>query len=95
MTLPARFPICPLCHGVHKAIPECVGRAQTEVEWMVDRGVDPERAYAIARARGRADLGSIVLPPDPNVLNVPPYGAPERAPSPAPAEPAPEQEALF
>lgn len=95
MTLPPRFPVCPICHGVHKVIAECLGRPQTEVEWMVDRGVEPERAYAFARARGRADLGSIVLLPDPLTIHVPPYGAPERAPSPPPAEPAPEQEALF
>lgn len=97
MTLPARFPICPLCHGVHKAIPECVGRPQTEVEWMVDRGVRPEEAERYAAARARAKLGSIVLPPDPRTNHVPPFGRPEpKATPPSPAPPAEDvQEALF
>lgn len=93
MTLPARFPVCPLCHGVHKAIPECIGRPQTQTEWMVDRGVDPVRAAQIVASRERAGLGSLVLPPDPGVLNVPPYGAPVAAPP--PPEPAYTQETLF
>lgn len=99
-----RFPICPLCHGVHKGIVECLGRPQTEVEWMVDRGVRPERAHAIVAARARTIAGghalpSIVTPPDPDVLNVPPYGAPPRStahPTPLPATPEQDvQEALF
>jgi len=89
-----RFPICPVCHGVHKAIP-CAGRPQTDEEWMIDRGVRPDEARRFVAARARAQLGSIVLPPDPRVLNAPPYGAPERVASPPPAQPAPEQEALF
>jgi hypothetical protein len=94
VTLPARFPVCPLCHGVHKGIPECVGRPQTQVEWMVDRGVRPERAEEIEAARLAAKLGSIVLPPDPNTVHVPPFGAPApKATPPPPAAPA--QEALF
>ncbi len=97
MTLPARFPICPLCHGVHKGIPECLGRPQSQVEWMVDRGVRRERAEEIEAARAAAKLGSIVLPPDPGVLHVPPFGAPApkaTPPAPAPA-PAEVQETLF
>ena len=93
MTLPARFPVCPICHGVHKVL-ECVGRPQTQTEWMIDRGVRPERAREIEASRAAAGLGSIVLPPDPGVLNVAPYGAPERRPDPPPAPPA-VQEALF
>lgn len=89
-----RFAVCPLCHGVHKAIATCIGRPQTEAEWMVDRGVEPARAYEIVRARHRADLPSLVLAPDPATLNVPPYGAPPRVPRPAPAL-EPVQEALF
>lgn len=92
MTLPARFPVCPLCHGVHKAIPACVGRPQTEAEWMIDRGVTPERAYAIRDARDRAGLPSLVLEPDPAVHHIPPFGAPPRAPAPPPE---PVQEVLF
>lgn len=88
-----RFPICPLCHGVHKGIPECVGRPQTEREWMLDRGVREERIDEILAARARAGgLPSMVLEPDPTVLNVPPYGAPART---APPPPEPEQESLF
>lgn len=94
MTPRARFAICPLCHGVHKGIPECVGRPQTDAEWMLDRGVAAERIPVILAARARAALGSLVLPPDPGVLNVPPYGVP--APRPATPAPAPViQEALF
>lgn len=89
-----RFSCCPLCHGVHKVIATCIGRPQTEAEWMVDRGVEPARAYEIVRARNRAGLGSLVLAPDPATLNTPPFGAPPRAPRPVPA-PAPVQEALF
>lgn len=90
-----RFSVCPLCHGVHKGIPECLGRAQTEVEWMIDRGVRPERAEEFARARAREGLGSLVVDPDPLTLNVPPFGAPTRAPQPAPPDDPPVQEALF
>lgn len=93
MTLPARFPVCPICHGVHKVL-ECVGRPQTDTEWMIDRGVRPDAARAFVDSRDRAGLGSIVLPPDPTIPNVPPYGAPERRPDPPPATPA-VQEALF
>ncbi len=85
MTLP-RFPVCP-------GIPGCVGRPQTDTEWMVDRGVEPVRAAQIVASRERAKLGSLVLPPDPTVLNVPPYGAPERRQAAPP--PTPTQEALF
>lgn len=91
-----RYSICPLCHGIHKAIPECLGRPQTPVEWMVDRGVRPERAREIEAARLAAGLGSIVLPPDPRTLNVPPYGRPETPPERPPDPPAEHvQEALF
>lgn len=90
-----RYAICPACSGIHKAIPECLGRRQTEVEWMVDRGVRPEEAQRYADARARRGLGSIVLPPDPLTLNVPPYGRPE-TPAPAPPPPPDEiQETLF
>lgn len=92
-----RFAICPLCHGVHKGIPECAGRPQTEREWMIDRGVRPERCDEILAARARTVAGghalpSMVVPPDPSVANVPPYGVPERTPAPPPE---PVQEALF
>lgn len=95
MTLPERYPVCPVCHGLHRAPPECAGRPQTQVEWMVDRGVDPQRAREIEAARERRGLGSLVLAPDPRTLNVPPYGRPE-PPPPAPAPPPDEpQETLF
>lgn len=92
-----RFPLCPLCHGVHKGLPECVGRPQTEAEWMLDRGVRAERVDVILAARARTVAGGhplppMVTPPDPNVANVPPYGVPPRAPAPPPE---PVQEALF
>jgi hypothetical protein len=98
------LPICPLCHGLHREPPDCLGRPQTEVEWMVDRGVRPERARAIVAARARTIAGghalpSMVHPPDPAVVNVPPYGSPlHPANHPSPASPTPEQdvqEALF
>lgn len=95
MTLPARYSICPTCHGIHKAIPDCLGRPQSQEEWMVDRGVRPERAREIVAARARAALGSLVLPPDPNQINVPPYGRPEPPPAAAPPPPDDVQESLF
>lgn len=93
MTLPARFPICPVCHGVHKHL-ACAGRPQTDFEWMVDRGVRPEAARGFVAARDHAGLGSLVLAPDPNVPNLPPFGAPERAPI-VPPPPPDVQESLF
>lgn len=101
MTLPARFPVCVLCHGVHKAIPECVGRPQTDAEYLIDRGVDPERARVIVatRTRVRAATGHeyppMALAPDPRALPGPPYGAPPKRSTPPAPEPAPVQEALF
>jgi hypothetical protein len=98
------LPICPLCHGLHREPPECLGRPQTEVEWMVDRGVRPERAQEIVDARARLvasghALPSMVQPPDPDVVHVPPYGSPLRSTDhPTPCAPTPEQdvqEALF
>lgn len=99
MTLPVRFPICPLCHGVHKGIPECAGRPQTDAEWMIDRGVAPERVEVILAARARTVAGGHVYPPmatppEPRALPGPPYGAPARQPREAPA-PEPVQEVLF
>lgn len=92
---PTRFPVCPLCHGVHKAIPECLGRPQTSTEWMIDRGVDPDRAAEILAARARTgEHASMVLAPDPLSVPGPPYGAPPRLPRQAPAV-EPVQEVLF
>lgn len=96
----SRFPICPLCHGLHRDPPDCLGRPQTGIEWMIDRGVRPERAAEIMRAREAETASSghvfppMSQPPDPLTLNVPPYGAPARRPAP-PAVPAPVQESLF
>lgn len=100
MTLSVPFAICPLCHGVHKGIPACLGRPQSDVEWMVDRGVRLERAEEIVTARARLTHGTsheyppMAQPPDPRALPGPPYGAPPRV-TPAPAPPEPEQESLF
>lgn len=56
MTMPD---LCETCYGVHQGIPECVGRPQTDREWMLDRGVRPERADEILAARSlySADTG--------------------------------------
>lgn len=96
MTLPARFPVCPLCHGVHKHLADgvCIGVPQNDWQWMVDRGVLPWRASEIVHARSREGLGSLVLPPDPLTPPGPPYGAPAPVPRVAPA-PEPVQEVLF
>lgn len=76
MTLPPRFAICPLCNGIHQHVP-CPGRRQTEAEWLIDRGVRPERAHAIVAAREQhGGLPSLVLPPDPLTPPGPPYGRP-------------------
>lgn len=93
------FALCPLCHGIHQHLP-CLGRPQTEREWMIDRGVREERADEIlaARARYSRETGHayppMVTPPDPRVLNVEPFGPPPRQPPPA-LEPAETQESLF
>jgi hypothetical protein len=51
--------LCPTCHGVHRGLPECVGRPQTDAEWMRDRGVSEERIATILAARERiAAVGS-------------------------------------
>lgn len=55
--------LCRVCHGVHRGIPECVGRPQTDYEWMIDRGVRPERAETIIAARARTVAGGHPLPP--------------------------------
>ncbi len=95
MTLP-RFPVCPLCHGVHKELPECAGRPQTDREWMIDRGVRPERADAILAARAREGHAypPMAQPPDPLAVPGPPYGAPPPQPRQPPAA-EPVQEVLF
>lgn len=60
MTLPD---LCPVCHGVHRVL-ACTGRAQTDREWMIDRGVDPARADEIIAARARhAAASGHVFPP--------------------------------
>lgn len=87
------YPICPTCHGVHKGIPECVGRPQTDTEHLVDRGVRPEVAANYARARGNrypplAELISVDAP----TPTEGPYGRPE---TPPPAYVPTVQEALF
>lgn len=53
--------LCPVCHGVHRGIPKCVGQPQTDREWMIDRGVTPERADEIlaTRARHSAETGHV------------------------------------
>lgn len=78
MTLGARFAVCPVCHGVHKGIPECVGRPQTDTEWMVDRGVRPEVAASFARARGNR-YPPMAIAPDPLAPPGPPFGVPPPA----------------
>lgn len=87
------YPLCPTCHGVHKGIPECVGRAQTDVEHLVDRGVAEPRAREIVAARGGAypalaELIAVGAPTPPEG----PYGRPETQP---PAYVPAVQEALF
>lgn len=91
------YPICPTCSGVHKGIPNCLGRKQTDEEWMIDRGVRPERAREIIAARFRVDgLAPLARDPDPSVLNVPPFGAPAPVPRTiAEVQHPPIQEALF
>ncbi len=58
-----RFRLCPVCHGVHRGIPECVGRPQTDREWMLDRGVRPDRADEIIEARAAVEATGHALPP--------------------------------
>lgn len=45
--------LCRTCHGIHVGIPTCVGRPQTDAEWMIDRGIPRERADEIIAARRR------------------------------------------
>lgn len=56
--------LCPVCHGLHRNPPACLGRPQTDREWMIDRGVRPERADEIIAARTRysADTGHVYPP---------------------------------
>jgi hypothetical protein len=62
--------LAPLCRG----LPECVGRRQTDREFMIDRGVPAERADVIIAARRRltAETGHALPPmarePDPGRL---------------------------
>lgn len=58
-----RLKLCRTCHGVHRGIPECVGRPQTDREWMLDRGVRPERVDEILAARARVAATGHTFPP--------------------------------
>lgn len=56
-----RLRICAVCHGLHRGLPACAGRPQTDREWMLDRGVRPSRADEIiaARTRTSAETGHV------------------------------------
>lgn len=45
--------LCPVCYGLHRNPPTCLGRPQTDREWMIDRGVRPERIDVILATRER------------------------------------------
>lgn len=59
----APLPLCGVCNGVHRNPPECLGRPQTDREWMIDRGVSEERCDVIETTRARHLAGGGTLGP--------------------------------